>query len=259
MYQKDSFCSLHSLILSLFLLGLGACGVSTQFEGTADAPSHALWTTLLQAHVNDQGAVDYQGFQADSVRLYRYLEVLSNHPPADSWTREERLAYWINAYNAFTVQLIVQHYPVKSIKDLHPTPYLPLTNTVWHRKFFSIGGKPMTLNAIEHKILRVKFEEPRIHFAIVCASISCPQLRREAYEADRIDEQLTAQARAFLADERRNIIRSDQLQLSSIFSWFRSDFTKKGSLQDFVNAYISVEVQEDAKISFLDYDWSLNE
>ena len=160
---------------------------------------------------------------------------MSSHPPAATWTAQERLAYWINAYNAFTIQLIVNNYPVASIQDLHPKAYIPLVNSVWHQPFFNIGGQPMTLHAIEHKILRVQFDEPRIHFAIVCASKSCPALLNEAYTAKQLEEQLTRQANAFLADNFRNKIGRSTLHLSKIFSWFKEDFTKGQTLVTFLN------------------------
>ena len=260
MYKKSKYGIVALLVVIGVLLWWRSSGVSVDFAASkAKVPSHQTWDALLQQHVDDQGAVDYKGFLQDSTRLQTYLKTLSDHPPAEDWTRAERLAYWINAYNAFTVQLIVQHYPLKSIQELHPKPYIPMVNSVWHRKFFQIGGQPMTLNAIEHKILRVKFDEPRIHFAIVCASASCPQLLNRAYLPDQLDNQLDSQTRAFLADSKRNRIQADQLELSRIFSWFRGDFTKKGTLQAFINQYTDVEVDKNAKISFLKYDWSLNE
>lgn len=236
-----------------------ACGVSTTYKNSSAAPlNHKLWDSLLQKQVTEAGVVNYDGFINDKERLERYLDQLSTHPPAEKWTENERLAYWINTYNAFTVKLIVDNYPVESIQDLHPKGYIPLVNSVWHKKFFKIGGKPMNLNAIEHKILRVKFEEPRIHFAMVCASKSCPKLYNRAFTAEKINDQLTTQAKAFLADDFRNKISANNIQLSKIFSWFKGDFTKGQSLIDFLNQYAPVKIEKDATISHLDYDWSLN-
>lgn len=250
----------HGLLLGLLCSLLLSCGVPTTYKNSkAKAPSHKLWDTLLQTHVSPEGMVDYKGLIKDSTAFRNYLEVLSSHPPAEDWTKEEKLAYWINAYNAFTIQLIVDHYPVESIQDLHPKAYIPLVNSVWHKRFFQIGGKPMTLNAIEHKILRPKFEEPRIHFAIVCASKSCPKLLDQAYTPEALDQQLTTQAKAFLADDFRNKITPDHIQLSKIFSWFKGDFTKDQSLIAFLNQYAPVPIEEQANISYLEYDWSLNE
>jgi len=125
--------------------------------------------------------------------------------------------------------------------------------------FFKIGGQEMKLDEIEHDILRKQFNDPRIHFTLVCASRSCPKLRNEAYEAARLDEQLNDQGRAFLADRSKNIITQDKLQLSKIFSWFKGDFTKNGSLIDFLNRFSPVKINKDADIDHLSYNWNLNE
>ena len=218
--------------------------------------THGAWTDLLEKHVDEEGNVDYQGFQQDSLILNAYLDRLGQTLPSIQWSREEQLAYWINAYNAFTVKVIIDNYPLKSIRELHTIPGVA---TVWHKDFFTIGGKSMDLNTIEHKILRVFYDEPRIHFAINCASLSCPVLRREAYTAEQLEEQLTQQAQIFLSQPIRNQIASDRVALSPIFSWFRKDFVKNGTLIEFLNQYTPVPIKEDAKISYLRYDWSLNE
>ena len=169
------------------------------------------------------------------------------------------LAYWINAYNGFTVKLIVDNYPVESIKDLGPALKIPLIKDVWHYKFFKIGGQESSLDEIEHSILRKEFEEPRIHFAINCASVSCPPLLNEAFEAETINAQLDKVAKGFINDSSRNKISAEAVQVSSIFSWFKGDFTKNGDLIDFLNKYSKTKIKSNAKISFLDYDWNLNE
>jgi hypothetical protein len=153
----------------------------------------------------------------------------------------------------------VDHYPVKSITDLHPTLNIPMVNTVWHKKFFKIGGVDTSLDEIEHKILRKEFDEPRIHFGINCASYSCPPLRAEAYVPEKIDRQLDEQARIFINNNRWNIIRADKAELSEIFSWFKGDFTKKMSLIDYINQYADIKLKENARISYIKYDWGLNE
>lgn len=235
-------------------------GKGNEFTYNNSVPDHQLWDQLLKKHVDSAGHVSYKGFIADSTLLNQYLELLSNNPPnLSTWTEGEQLAYWINAYNAFTVKLIVDNYPVESIRDLNPTLYVPLLNTVWHIKFFSIGGKKFNLDEIEHTILRKQFNEPRIHFAIVCASYSCPSLRTEAYTAEKIEVQLEDQAIRFINDSNRNKITRQTLELSSIFRWFKGDFTKKGTLIAFLNQYSKVDIDPNAQISFMFYDWSLNE
>lgn len=245
--------------MAIGLVALQSCGRKTADLPDAPPPSHALWDTLLTRHVSTRGMVDYHGIITDSSTLNLYLEELSGHPPNSKWSPQEQLAYWINAYNAFTIKLIVDHYPVKSIRDLHPTLYVPLVNTVWHIKFFKIGGVDFNLDEIEHGILRKTFDEPRIHFAIVCASHSCPPLRNEAYLPHKIDAQLDDQAKIFINDTARNKLAPDRIEISQIFNWFKGDFTKKSTLIEFLNRYAAVPVQSNASIHYLDYDWNLNE
>lgn len=245
------------LLTSCFLL-CGQLVTANDTESGCQPPDHTVWDALVQKHVNTSGRVSYKGFRQDAARLEVYLRTLSECPPAKNWTVDERLAYWINAYNAFTVKLILDHYPVQSIKDIGPKLAIPLLNSVWDLKFFRIGGEEMSLNRIEHDILRKEFDEPRIHFAIVCASHSCPKLLNRAYVASSMQQQLQQAAVAFINDPERNRIAPDRLELSSIFNWFKGDFTKKGTLTQFVARYAHVKVHDRAKVSFLEYDWSLN-
>jgi hypothetical protein len=247
------------IIISIFLFNL-SCGSSELGQVNSAPPSHQAFDELLKKHVSKDGIVNYKGFIQDKAKLDKYLDLLSNNAPdRGKWSIEEQLAYWINAYNAFTVKLIVDNYPVKSIQDLHPKVKIPLINTVWHIKFFKIGGKEASLDEIEHKILRKEFDEPRIHFAINCASFSCPPLLNEAFVPEKINQQLDLVAHTFINDTKRNKITADKIEISSIFSWFKGDFTKNGSLIDYLNQYSKVKIKPNAKVSHLDYDWSLNE
>lgn len=223
-------------------------------------PSHQIWDQLVKAHVKPNGMVDYKGFIREKSKLESYLKLLSdNAPDRKTWSKNQQLAYWINAYNAFTVKLIVDNYPTKSIRDLGPKLKIPLIKDVWHYQFFKIGGVESSLDEIEHSILRKEFDEPRIHFAINCASVSCPPLLNEAFAAEKLEAQLEKVTLAFINDPIRNKIAADQGRISSIFSWFQGDFTKKGTLIDFLNRYSKVKLKPSAKISYLDYDWNLNE
>lgn len=247
------------LSLALILLTVVACS-ATERKTVANAPSHEIWNELTKKHVRENGMVDYKGFLADKAKLQVYLDLLSNNAPDKSkWSREEQLAYWINAYNAFTIKLIIDNYPLESIQDLHPTFKIPGVNTVWHKKFFKIGGEEASLDQIEHDILRKEFDEPRIHFAINCASFSCPPLRNEAFTADKLEKQLVEMATQFINDNNRNQISTNEAEVSKIFSWFTKDFTKKGSLREYLNKYSKVKLKEDADIDYMDYDWSLND
>ncbi len=233
---------------------------TAQPKGNSDhPPSNQLYTKILQKYVNSSGLVNYKGLKNDKAEFEQYLKLLSSDPPSDKWSNNEKKEYWINAYNAFTLKLIIDNYPVKSIKDIGPAIQIPFVNTPWQKEFFKIGGQEMKLDRIEHDILRKQYNDPRIHFTLVCASRSCPKLRNEAYEAARLDEQLNEQGRAFLADRSKNIITPDKLQLSKIFSWFKGDFTKNGSLIDFLNRFSPVKINKDADIDHLSYNWNLNE
>ncbi len=244
-------------MINMVVLSFYSCAVR-DVASESKPISHDIWNALLEKNITDDGWVDYKGFIKDKDKFYEYLGILSsNHPNKENWSEKESLSYWINAYNAFTVQLIIEHYPIKSIKDIKDG--IPFVNSVWDIKFINIEGKEYDLNNIEHSILRKKFEEPRIHFAINCASYSCPILRAEAYVPEKLEKQLIEQSELFLADERRNKISSDKAELSKIFSWFGKDFKKKGSKIDFINQYAPVKISPNAEISYLKYNWELNE
>lgn len=219
---------------------------------------HDAFDTLLKKHVDINGWVDYEGFIVDSVQFNKYLALLSaNHPNEKNWSEAERLAYWINAYNAFTIQLIIDNYPIASIKDIKNG--IPFVSTVWDITFIKIEDIEYDLNNIEHNIIRQKFDEPRIHAAVICASRSCPQLRNEAFTAERLEEQLEDEMRRFVNEPTRNkIMSADKAELSKIFSWYKGDFTKKSSLIDFINKFSENKLNADAEISFMDYAWELN-
>jgi hypothetical protein len=223
---------------------------------------HAAWTAILDRSV-DAGAVDYASLARDDRELDAYLATLSATCAADyeRWTRAERLAFWINAYNAFTVRLVLDHYPIASIRDVG---WLPLA--AFRRKFIpmpELKGGTISLDDIEHRTLRSAFREPRIHFALVCAARSCPALRAEAYRGADLDRQLDDQGRSFLRDAAKNRLdtAAKTLYLSSIFQWFRGDFEEThGSLWAFVAPYLGETATVPApRIEFLDYDWRLND
>ena len=237
------------IILAILILGCVSCSIKKpEYQSSSSSPvEHILWDQMLKKYVNSDGWVNYREWLKDRDKLNEYLSILSNNPPnSNHWSYNARLAYWINAYNAFTIALILDNYPLKSITELHPFPYLPTINTIWHKSFFEIGGQPSSLDIIEHKILRVRFNEPRIHFAIVCASYSCPKLRAEAYTETEVQSQLEDQAVEFINDKRRNIIDSERTKLSQIFWWFKRDFTKNGTLIGYINQYVDNEVGQNS-------------
>lgn len=220
---------------------------------------HHLFTQILKEHVDDKGMVDYRALQADSVQLNKYLSLLESHHPNEThWSESEQLAYWINAYNAFTLRLIIRHYPIESIKDITLVS-IPFVSSPWDLKFIQIENATYDLNHIEHTIIRKRFHEPRIHFALVCAAVSCPKLRREAYAANELEEQLQAQALDFINDTSKNEIIGSSLTLSKIFWWYGGDFKENGSVAEYVNQFTQTEVSSGASIDHLDYNWSLND
>ena len=222
--------------------------------------SHKPFDEILQKYVDETGLVNYKGIGQERAKLKSYLKVLEENFPKDSWSDDEKLAYWINAYNAYTIDLILEHYPVKSIKDIGAKIKIPFVNTPWDIKFIKIDGEEMDLNNIEHGIIRKQFDEPRIHFALVCAAISCPKLQNKAYFPETLDAQLSDAAKDFLTDETKNeFVSTKKAYLSMLFNWYRGDFTKETSLEEYLNKYSDVQLEKRARIGFKDYDWALNE
>lgn len=255
---------------------LAGCGVADSSQesaqdvhatgGPARADLHKIWDDVLRKHVKQEGLVDYESLKGAQGSLDEYLNLLARTDPATLNTNG-KLAYWINAYNAFTLKLILNHYPVKSIKDIPRR---------WETKNWNAGGRMYSLNQIEHEILRKDFKEPRIHFAIVCASIGCPNLWNRAFTEDDIDQQLAEAGKNFFAspkhfkfETRRGAFGGDVtvMSLSKILKWFKEDFTDGGKkpVTDFVLQYVDSSVKNrisqagDAfKIKYLSYDWDLN-
>lgn len=216
---------------------------------TAQKSIHSLWSTALKEHVDEAGHVNYAKWKEDTTLLDDYITSLKENPPAEFWSRNDSLAYFINAYNAVTVKLILDHYPLKSIRKLI---------TPWRFKRFELEGEKISLNHIEHQILR-KMNEPRIHFAINCASASCPKLFNTAFYAHTMEEQLEEATTLFINDPLRNQLSKKEMAISRIFQWFASDFGTKKERHAFIRKYATQPVDKNAKVRFLNYDWQLNE
>lgn len=259
MTKLNSFYLLFFSFLVIAGFLITSCSTKHKSVKSASQPiQHGIWNDLLQAYVSENGNVNYKGFIQDSVKLNQYLNLIeSNHPTDSNWTKNEQLAYWINAYNAFTVKIIIKNYPVKSIKDIAGS--IPFVNSTWDIRFINIEGNDYDLNDIEHSILRRDFNEPRIHFAINCASFSCPKLLNEAYVAEKMEDQLNEVAIGFINNPEKNKISSQNVELSKIFKWFKGDFTTEKTLIAFLNQYTKTKINADATINHLDYNWSLNE
>ena len=211
------------------------------------APSHNTFDALLKKHVDTDGGVDYAGMKRDHAQLRTYLQTLQSAPPQKSWSRAESLSYWINAYNAATLDLILDNYPLESIQDLDG-------GKPWDVKRVKLGEQTYSLNQIENDIIRPRYREPRIHFAVNCAAKGCPPLRNEAYTAAKLERQLEEQTRRFINNSQHQKLAGNTLTVSKIFDWYGSDFE---NLQAFIGKYR--DLPSDVQIQFGDYDWSLNE
>ena len=254
--------------VALLLIGLSVIGMSALRESryVPIAPSaagpvdHSIYDRLLKKYVNEKGLVNYKGIKSEEKELKKYLDLVSANAPTAKWSKNDEMAYWINAYNAYTIQLILNHYPVASIKDIGSKIKIPFVTTPWASKFFKIGGESMSLDNIEHGTLRKKFNEPRIHFALVCAARSCPRLRNEAYEGDKLIAQLDDQGSDFLNNSAKNAVKLPKASLSKYFDWYKNDWKENDkSVEYWVNKYSKTKINKDTEISFLDYNWSLNE
>lgn len=262
------------LLLATALLALAGCANRVGVErfsapGPAERPAafeHDDFSRILAAHVDAQGRVDYAALVADPAPLDAYLTRLATTDPQDL-PRADRLAFWINAYNAYTLYLIRDQYPTDGILSTIIGPFIPSVNSPFSVDFAVVGGRPMSLDDIEHGTIRQQFDEPRIHFAVNCAAVSCPPLRAEAYAGDRLDAQLDEQTTAFLNDPARTRIDVDggTVHLTKILDWFKSDFGgSDAAVQRWVAPYVRDERARAALASaaldvrYLGYDWSLN-
>ncbi len=211
------------------------------------------YDALLKKHVDDKGNVDYKSFKADEAKLANYITYLTNTSPEKSWSDNKTKAFWINAYNAYTIKLILDNYPIKSIMKIRKKG-----KDAWNIPFAKVGGKNYTLNYIEHEILRKDYNDPRIHVGVNCASGSCPQLGNFAFTETNIESELERLMKLFINDTTRNKITEKKIQISKIFEWFKGDFTKQGSLVDYFNKYSTIKIHKRAKVRYLPYDWNLN-
>lgn len=243
----------------------------------SEAVDHKQWDELLKEHVSitkdgKSTAVDYQGFFDDRIKLVEYLNELSlvKKSKFNQWHKSEQLAFFINVYNAFTIDYILTLWPdIESIKELGGFFTSP-----WSKKIIPLFGEFYSLDNIEHDFIRgsAEFTDPRIHFAVNCASIGCPALRQEAYTGAKIEEQLESQAQQFLSDKSRNYLDGEVLKISPIFKWYKKDFEKGWnhlySLEEFLAYYSKpLHLSEKEKnmllnkkidIEFSSYDWRLN-
>lgn len=226
----------------LILLFLGIQGIAQNFD-------YRSYNSLLNSHVSSRGNVNYDKLKTNKADLDKVVEEFQKNQPSSKWSRNEILAYYINSYNVHTLKKVIDNYPTKSIKNI---------KNAWDDKFIILGSKKISLSYIEHNILR-KMNEPRIHFAINCASYSCPNLLNVAYLPNTLETQLELVTKEFVNDSSKNDISTDEIKISEIFNWFSGDFkTKNTSLIDFLNKYSTVKISDNAKVRYLSYNWSLN-
>ncbi len=235
-------------------------------QGADDVFDHSEFDAVLKEYVDETGLVDYTGLQINEEKLDLYLASLDSFEPS-LLGEDERLAFWLNVYNAYTLKLILNNYPIDSIRNAASGIFIPKLNTPWQVKLVRVGGQLLDLDHVEHKIVRKEFKEPRAHFALVCAARSCPKLRREAYTGEMLDKQLHKQGLDFFGTPSKNVVEKDGrvLRISKIFKWFSGDFkTNDISLQQFLSQYFEGQMADDlkanrVKIMYTDYDWSLND
>jgi len=247
--------------------------------------SYGDYADALKTYVNDNGMVNYALLKSHGEKLDSFLNSLAglNRSAYDGWTEPAKIAFWLNAYNACTLKAIITHYPIRSsflTSIRFPKNSIRQISGAWDELEFSVMGRPMTLDGIEHGVLRKEFHEPRIHMALVCAAMGCPPLRNEPYTGDRLGDQLDDQARRFLSNPAKFRIAADggTVYLSPIFKWFGEDFVARYGVEQgygghsavqratlhFISGYLDKEDARrapsgDYSISYLDYDWSLNE
>jgi len=260
--QRSTF--LYALLLSFFALALSSF---VALPASAQGSSAALdgYDRLLKKYVDAKGLVNYTGLATERATLDQYTAHLAAIRPAEyaGWNDQEKMAMWINAYNAYTLVSILDATPIKRTSFVHPKNSIRQIKGVWKEKQWPVMGSGITLDDMEHQRLRKDWKEPRIHMAIVCASIGCPSLRPEAFRGSKLETQLAEQTRAFFADPQHFSvdIKDKKLNLSKLFEWFGEDF---GNIATFAAPYVDSSTAAFLKAggyetNYLKYDWTLNE
>ncbi len=260
----------RTLIIALLLLSVLSVFFLYHYRVEADSRtqpaseetpfSHDLLDQVLQEYVDTEGQVDYARLKANPEKLEAYLDRIAFADP-ETFSYNERLTFWINAYNALVIKGVINHYPITSVRKVK------LFNGFFSRLKFQVAGKMRTLNNVEHDIIRTEFVDPRVHFVLVCASTSCPPLWNRAFSAETLEDRLETATFDFIQDtEYVRIDRAERrLYLSKIFKWYEDDF-KEGydGVTDFLSDYLPPEdveflAETPVKIKYMDYDWSLND
>ncbi|MDH7447136.1 DUF547 domain-containing protein [Aquimarina sp. 2201CG14-23] len=209
---------------------------------------HMVWDQLLLLNVSNDGSVDYKGFIRDKFLFDKYFKSLSTNYPTTDSNDTEKLAYWVNLYNAIVMKMIIDHYPINSINDLE---------NPWKKKSITINNVQYSLDDIEHTILR-KMDEPRIHFLLNCAATSSPKLWNRAYTGRNITQALEERTIDYINDPTKNLITSGKVSISKVFEWYAKDFYD-GDVKRYINTYATTKISSTSTIEYLEYDWSLHE
>ncbi|MHC4440320.1 MAG: DUF547 domain-containing protein [Planctomycetota bacterium] len=282
----DMFAGINKcLMISTFIVSTIFCIEALSAEQNNEAFNYDDYAEVLKSYVDNKGMVNYKQLKANRAKLDSFARQLSklDDQTYKKWSNNDKIAFWINAYNGLTLKAIIDNYPIKSsfLKSrIYPKNSIRQISGVWDKKKHKVMGSDRTLEHIEHEILRKKFNEPGIHVALVCAAMGCPPLLNKPYVGDKLEEQFDDRTRRFLSDSKKfNVDRKGRkVLLSPIFKWFGSDFVGKYSMektlprlsknQTAVINYISRILEKDDgdyllkgnfKIKYLDYDWSLNE
>lgn len=236
-------------ILIFFVAGIG---LKSKAQNQELDTAYKLWNNLLQKHVSDNGFVEYRNFKKDEAKLEKVTSSLSDNSPDKNWNKNEKMAYLINLYNAYTIKLVLKNLPLESIKDIGDKPF-----DAFKMKFIELDGEMVSLDDIEKKML-LSLGDPRVHFAVNCVSFSCPRLDNKAYMPEDLNKHLDSAAHRFINSE-LNIITSNKVKLSKIFDWYKNDFNRKNqNVIDFINSYAEIKIKKGSEVEYLDYDWKLN-
>ena len=273
------------LLVGALVISTTTCSTASRADANDGEFGYDDYAVVLKGYVNDEGRVNYKQLKARREKLDAFIRTISKLDTDiyEKRSQTQKIAFWINAYNALTLRVIIDNYPIRSsfFRSMsYPRNSIRQIKGVWDKKKFKVMGKDMTLNDIEHKILRKEFNEPRIHIALVCAAIGCPKLRNEPYLAENLEEQFTDQMHFFLADAKKFRIdrRANRVYLSPIFKWFGDDFVSKYGLErkirklsrnetaviNFISRYPEKDdtdylMSGGFEINYLKYDWVLNE
>lgn len=213
--------------------------------------NHNTFTQLLTKHTKD-GKINYATLKSEQQQLKKYLNKLAEYPPDDSWSRNEQLAYWINLYNASTINLILENYPLTSIKNIN-------NGNPWSLAFISVGDKKYTLDEIEKDIIHSLSNDPRVHFALNCSANSCAPIPNKAFESYSIDAQLENQTKSFINNATK-VSANNEIEISKLFMWYKDDFNVDSlGMIHFLNKYLDSTIDADTKIKYSEYDWNLNQ